>query len=52
MINEEVELQYPTLRRVACPKNSTQKAVKQNIKTSTELKYTSRGGAGTCGEVG
>jgi hypothetical protein len=28
------------------PKNSTQNVVKQNIKTNTGLKYTSRGGEG------
>lgn len=53
MINRETELRVSTpSENGVCPKNSSQKVVKQNIKTTTGLKYTSRDGEEDGGEVG
>lgn len=52
VINRGTELRVSTpSENGVCPKNSSQKVVKQNIKTTTGLKYTSRDGEEDGGEV-
>lgn len=45
-LNKDFEAQSPQSEDGGCPKNSAQKAITQNIKASTRLKYTSGGGEG------